>query len=70
MAAIVRHGAADGIPQMRDICPPTMAQGAAIALEDAAVLSGLLVTRAIVDDGATRTRGIPRTARTAYRKRR
>ncbi|HEY7265300.1 MAG TPA: FAD-dependent monooxygenase [Trebonia sp.] len=32
-------------------CPPTMAQGAAMALEDAAVLSELLITRTTVDDG-------------------
>lgn len=32
-------------------CPPTTAQGAALALEDAAVLSELLTTRTIVDDG-------------------
>jgi len=31
-------------------CPPTMAQGAAMALEDAAVLSELLITHTTVDD--------------------
>ena len=31
-------------------CPPTLAQGAAMALEDAAVLSELLITRASVND--------------------
>lgn len=32
-------------------CPPTLAQGGAQALEDAAVLTELLLTRAAVDDG-------------------
>jgi 2-polyprenyl-6-methoxyphenol hydroxylase-like FAD-dependent oxidoreductase len=32
-------------------CPPTLAQGGAQALEDAAVLTELLLSRAVLDDG-------------------
>jgi 2-polyprenyl-6-methoxyphenol hydroxylase-like FAD-dependent oxidoreductase len=33
------------------VCPPTLAQGAALALEDAAVLTELLLSRTSLDDG-------------------